>query len=79
MVAQPREGSELDSTGPLERLGSGARVLRVHDANACLARCQSEAPDLVVVDRALAAEADRILEQQGRQGPPPGGGGCPGQ
>jgi PAS domain S-box-containing protein len=68
--ALPERGAALDSTGPLERLGPGARLLRVHDASACLARCQSETPDLVVVDRALAGEADRILDRQGRQGPP---------
>ena len=70
VVAEPRDGSTLETVAALERLGSGARVVRTHSARECLAHCESDDVDLVVVDRALGAEGDPILEARPRPGPP---------
>jgi len=70
VVAEPRDGSTLETVAALERLGSGARVVRTHDARECLAYCESDDVDLVVVDLALGAEGDPILAARRRPGPP---------
>ncbi len=70
VVAEPPNGSTLETVAALERLGPGARVVRTHSARECLALCESDAVDLVVVDRALGAEGNPILEGRRRLGPP---------
>jgi len=42
VVAEPRDGSTLETVAALERLGSGAHVVRTHDARECLAYCETD-------------------------------------
>src|SRR5690606_14835194 len=60
VVAEPPDAS-LGTLAALRRLGSGVRLERVHDADACARRVREARADLVVVDHALGGEGARIL------------------
>ncbi|MEE9607369.1 MAG: ATP-binding protein [Myxococcota bacterium] len=64
----PDEGP--DTVAALQRLGPEARVDVVGDSATCIALCRAGDVDLVVVDRALGSEGQRILEELRRCGPP---------
>jgi PAS domain S-box-containing protein len=68
--AGPARGGPSAVVEALRRLGSGVGIEVVRDAERCASRCAAAATDLIVVDRATAAECDRILEQHRCGGPP---------
>jgi PAS domain S-box-containing protein len=72
VVAEPssREGGgKLGTVDALRRIGRGVRIEVVHDAAAAIELARSVA-DLVVLDRDLGAEGERILAALRRTGPP---------
>ena len=72
VVAEPsprQGGGKLGTVEALRRIGRGVRIEVVHDAAAAIELARSTA-DLVVLDRDLGAEGERILAALRRDGPP---------
>jgi two-component system NtrC family sensor kinase len=72
VVAEPpsrRGPGSLGTPEALRRIGRGVRIEVVHDAESAIELARSGA-DLVVLDRALGAQADRVLSALRRSGPP---------
>ena len=72
VVAEPsprQGGGKLGTVEALRRIGRGVRIEVVHDAAAAIELARSTA-DLVVVDRDLGAEGERVLAALRRSGPP---------
>jgi signal transduction histidine kinase len=72
VVAEPasrRGGVSLGTVEALRRIGRGVRIEVVHDGAAAVELARQGA-DLVVLDRALGAEAARVLDALRRRGPP---------
>jgi PAS domain S-box-containing protein len=66
----PREGGgKLGTVEALRRIGRGVRIEVVHDSAAAIELARSTA-DLVIVDRDLGAEGERVLAALRRSGPP---------
>jgi len=73
VVAQPAEpalGAALGTVEALRRLGGEAEISLVRGASACAECCAEAEVDLLVVDRDLGADFERILEQRRSDGPP---------
>ncbi|MBS1107174.1 MAG: fold, partial [Deltaproteobacteria bacterium] len=72
VVAEPsprQGGGKLGTVEALRRIGRAVRIEVVHDAAAAIELARSSA-DLVVVDRDLGAEGERVLAALRRGGPP---------
>jgi PAS domain S-box-containing protein len=72
VVAEPagrRGAASLGTAEALRRIGRGVRIEIVHDAADALALARGSA-DLVVVDHALGAQAERVITALRRTGPP---------
>src|SRR5512143_1075864 len=72
VVAEPsarQGGGKLGTVDALRRIGRGVRIEVVHDAAAAIELARNTA-DLVVLDRDLGAEGERILAALRRGGPP---------
>jgi PAS domain S-box-containing protein len=71
VVAEPesRRDASLGTTEALRRIGRGVRIEAVTDAVAAIELARHGA-DLVVLDRALGADAERVLDALRRRGPP---------
>jgi DNA-binding response OmpR family regulator len=72
VVAEPSSrqgGAKLGTVEALRRIGRGVRIEVVHDAATAIELARSTA-DLVVLDRELGAEGERILAALRRDGPP---------
>jgi two-component system NtrC family sensor kinase len=69
VVVEP-PGAAGGAVAALQRLGPEARLERLHDVDACIARGLSGEIDLVVVDLTLADGCERILEAFRAEGPP---------
>jgi PAS domain S-box-containing protein len=72
VVAEPpsrRGAGSLGTPEALRRIGRGVRIEVAHDAASALELARNRA-DLVVLDRALGADADRVLAALRRRGPP---------
>jgi signal transduction histidine kinase len=70
VVAAPHRDAPPRALTALERLGPGVEIDLVRDAEACIARCRAGEIDLVVCERTLGADCDRILQELRSGGPP---------
>ena len=70
VVALPSGHHAEPTLGALRRLGREVELVAVHDATRCLNEARDGGVDLVVADRALGEETDRILEGLRSEGPP---------
>ena len=68
-VARARAAASSAPSTALRRIGRGVRIEVVHDAAAAIELARSTA-DLVVLDRDLGAEGERVLAALRRSGPP---------
>ena len=72
VVAEPsprQGGGKLGTVDALRRIGRGIRIEVVHDAATAIELARSTA-DLVIVDRDLGSEGERVLAALRRSGPP---------